>query len=77
MLVARARKVVLGEEPSTSISIPEFDRVDTFDVSSLAERIAACGLGPVVAVSVGSDSEHKVECVRTVLMGAHQLAIAR
>ncbi|MCZ4092236.1 YcaO-like family protein [Ensifer psoraleae] len=47
------------------------------DLSSLLERTLAAGLGPVLAVPVGSDDETGVECVRAILPGATPFSILR
>jgi ribosomal protein S12 methylthiotransferase accessory factor len=74
-VVERARQLILEGTPTMPGTTIE--PVDISDVSFLVHRIASAGLGPVLAVSVGSDSEAGVECVRTILSGARPFSIVR
>jgi YcaO-like protein with predicted kinase domain len=74
-LVTSARRIIL-ELPSESQQI-DFELATTLSLGELIERIDAAGLGPVVAVPVGSDPETGVQCVRTILPGALPFTVLR
>jgi ribosomal protein S12 methylthiotransferase accessory factor len=74
-IVIRARQLILDEGPSARV--PMVEDLDATDLSTLVRKVNSSGLGPVVAVPVGSDSETGVECVRTILPGARPFTIVR
>jgi ribosomal protein S12 methylthiotransferase accessory factor len=74
-LVARARDLIL--KTPFSISAAEIERPEIPDLASLVERIENAGLGPVLAIQVGSDFETGIECVRTILPRASVLSVVR
>ena len=72
-ILANARSLILeiaavGTQTST---------LDAADLHTLVERVVAAGLGPVLAVPVGSDDEMGAECVRTVLARARVFSVVR
>ncbi|OAP38556.1 hypothetical protein AU381_23670 [Sinorhizobium glycinis] len=73
--VSRARQLILEEGPGrpvdAGLSAPIADPV------SLLQLVLSAGLGPVLAVPVGSDGETGVQCVRTVLAGACPFFVLR
>jgi ribosomal protein S12 methylthiotransferase accessory factor len=73
--VARARDLIL-HVPSDAIVAP-IETSDAVSLDALVERVVAAGLGPVLAVPVGSDDETGVECVRTVLPRARPFSVVR
>ena len=74
-VLANARSLIL-EAPVAAGTAPT-EAVDATDLHSLVERVVASGLGPVLAVAVGSDDNTGVECVRTVLAGARHFSVVR
>ncbi|MCA1407962.1 YcaO-like family protein [Ensifer sp. IC3342] len=72
-IVARARALILDETLAStagpSVVIP--------DLGSLLDRVTSAGLGPILAVPVGTDSETGVHCVRTILPGASPFFLLR
>ncbi|MET4687029.1 YcaO-like family protein [Sinorhizobium fredii] len=73
--VAKARQLILeagpGRPADAALSLPIADPV------SLLQGVMSAGLGPVLAVPVGSDTDTGVQCVRTVLAGAHPFFVLR
>ncbi|MHC2572625.1 MULTISPECIES: YcaO-like family protein [Rhizobium] len=72
-LVADARRLILEATAAGTAASP-FAPTCLRDV---VDRVAACGLGPVLAVPVGADAEAGVACVRTILAGARPFSILR
>ncbi|MCT7377881.1 YcaO-like family protein [Chelativorans salis] len=75
VLVAQARQLIASDIPSACIEAR--DMAETGDVGMLVQTIAASRLGPVFVVRVGADVETGVQCIRTILAGAHPLAMIR
>jgi ribosomal protein S12 methylthiotransferase accessory factor len=73
--VVRARNLIL-DVPAAASTAP-IETSDATSLDTLVERVVAAGLGPVLAVPVGSDGETGVECVRTVLPRARPFSVVR
>lgn len=74
-LAVQARELVTAETASDGI-----DAIQPFcaaDVGSLVKAANAAGLGPVLAVPVGSDEENGIHCIRTILPASHSFAVVR
>lgn len=74
-MVARARQLILEE--SFSMQSAEAGWLAVPDLNTLIDRVLSAGLGPVLAVHAGSDTETDVQCVRTILPGALPFSIVR
>lgn len=74
-VVARARQLIL-EEPF-AMQRTDVEWLAVPDLNTLIDRVLSVGLGPVLAVHTGSDSETGVQCVRTILPGALPFSIVR
>ncbi len=74
-LVARARDLILDTQ--FSMSGETIERSYIPDLASLVTRVETAGLGPVLAIPVGSDTEAGVECVRTILPRASVFSVVR
>lgn len=72
-LVAQARQLIVADIAPIDASTVE--NSDAVDLGSLVQRVVSSGLGPVLAVPVGSDSG--VHCIRTILAGAQPFATVR
>ncbi|MEZ2131026.1 MULTISPECIES: YcaO-like family protein [unclassified Sinorhizobium] len=75
VIVEKARSLIL-EGVSTMPSALTRTRIVS-DLGELIDRITSAGLGPILAVSVASDAETGIQCVRTVLPGARPFSILR
>ncbi|WP_246763434.1 YcaO-like family protein [Rhizobium sp. 007] len=74
-VVARARELILNQTPAAGDSSSKALVVSS--PGDVIERVVTAGLGPVLAVPVGSDAETGVQCVRTILPTAHPFSILR
>ncbi|WP_159593003.1 YcaO-like family protein [Chelativorans xinjiangense] len=74
-LVAQARQLIAADvapiDPAT------IENLAAVDLGSFVQQVAVWGLGPVLAVPVGSDSESGVHCIRTILPAAQPFAAVR
>ncbi|WP_139353936.1 YcaO-like family protein [Sinorhizobium sp. A49] len=74
-IVAKARQLILADTSGLPRRATEADTVS--DLGSLMNRVLSAGMGPILAVPVGTDAETGVECVRTILPGASPFSILR
>nr|WP_311786702.1 YcaO-like family protein [Fererhizobium litorale] len=74
-LVAAARELIL-DQPSL-LHDPRPACAEVSDLADLIDRASSAGLGPIIAVPVGSDETTGVKCVRTLLPGARVFSIVR
>lgn len=74
-MLADARDLILGE----CATLVDFESAlpPAADFADLLERITIAGLGPVLAVSVASENDPNVHCVRTIVAGMRSFAIER
>lgn len=73
--VAKARRLILEDRPGGPVDAALSPMIA--DPASLLNGVLSAGLGPVLAVLVGSDGETGVQCVRTVLAGARPFFVLR
>jgi ribosomal protein S12 methylthiotransferase accessory factor len=74
-IVSKARQLILEE--ASSMRSAEAESLAVPNLGTLIDRIVSAGLGPVLAVHAGSDTETGVQCVRTILPGALPFSIVR
>lgn len=74
-IVAKARQLIL--EGTSFMQSAEAGPLTVPDLGVLIDRVVSAGLGPVLAVPVGSDAVAGVRCVRTILPGVLPFSIVR
>ncbi|WP_457585321.1 YcaO-like family protein [Ensifer canadensis] len=74
-VVAKARQLILGG--TFGASRPAIEAPALSDLRSLIDAVTSAGLGPILAVPVGSDAETGVQCIRAILPGALPFSILR
>ncbi len=72
-VVAKARQLILDQTPF----VPVIESGPISNIRSLIDRVVAAGLGPALAVPIGTDGGAGVHCVRIILPGGRPFTIAR
>ncbi|MEI2298281.1 YcaO-like family protein [Ensifer sp. MJa1] len=75
VIVAKARQLILMDTSEMPHAATEVSAVS--DLGALIDRVLSAGMGPILAVPVGTDRETGVQCARTILPGASPFSVLR